>query len=45
MDSSVALKDEIWFLRICHHISNVLYTAVGVLQQADTLNVCHISVV
>ena len=25
MDSSVSLKDQIWFLRVCHHISNVLY--------------------
>jgi len=26
MDSSVSLKDQIWFLRVCHHVSNVLYT-------------------
>jgi len=25
MDSSISLKDQIWFLRLCHHISNVLY--------------------
>jgi hypothetical protein len=25
MDSSVSAKDEIWFLRVCHHISNALY--------------------
>jgi len=25
MDSSVSLKDHIWFLRVCHHVSNVLY--------------------
>jgi uncharacterized CHY-type Zn-finger protein len=25
MDSSVAPKDEIWFLRVCHHISNAVY--------------------
>ena len=25
MDSSVSLKDEIWFLRMCHHISNAVY--------------------
>ena len=25
MDSSVSSKDEIWFLRLCHHISNVVY--------------------
>ena len=27
MDSSVLLKDQIWFLRVCHHVSNVLYYA------------------
>jgi hypothetical protein len=25
MDSSVSAKDEIWFLRVCHHVSNALY--------------------
>ena len=25
MDSSVSPKDEIWFLRVCHHISKALY--------------------
>ena len=25
MDSSVSPKDEIWFLRMCHHISNSVY--------------------
>jgi hypothetical protein len=25
MDSSVAPKDEIWFLRVCHHVSNAVY--------------------
>jgi len=25
MDSSFSLKDEIWFLGVCHHISNVVY--------------------
>jgi len=25
MDSSVLPKDEIWFLLVCHHISNALY--------------------
>jgi hypothetical protein len=25
MDSSVSEKDEIWFLRMCYHISNELY--------------------
>ena len=27
MDSSVSQKDEIWFLRVCHHISNTVYQA------------------
>jgi hypothetical protein len=27
MDSSVSPKDEIWFLRVCHHISNAVYTS------------------
>jgi len=27
MDSSVSPKDEIWFLRVCHHISTGLYTS------------------
>jgi hypothetical protein len=26
MDSSVSPKDEIWFLRVCSHISNAAYT-------------------
>jgi hypothetical protein len=25
MDSSVSPKDEIWFLPVCHHISNAVY--------------------
>jgi len=25
MDSSVSPKYEIWFLRVCHHISNAVY--------------------
>ena len=25
MDSSVSPKDQIWFLRVCHHISNAVY--------------------
>jgi len=30
MDSSVSPKDEIWFLRVCHHISNAVYTPLNV---------------
>jgi len=29
MDSSVSLRDQIWFLRVCHHVSNVLYICTG----------------
>jgi hypothetical protein len=29
MDSSVSPKDEIWFLRMCHHISNAIYSRTG----------------
>jgi hypothetical protein len=25
MDSSFSPKDEIWFLRVCHHITNAVY--------------------
>jgi hypothetical protein len=25
MDSSVSPKDETWFLRVCHHISDTVY--------------------
>ena len=28
MDSSFSPKDEIWFQRVCHHISNAVYLAV-----------------
>jgi hypothetical protein len=27
MDSSVSPKEEIWFLRVCHRISNAVYKA------------------
>ena len=33
MDSSVSPKDEIWFLRVCHHIANAVYLfTVGMMQ-------------
>jgi len=28
MDSSVSAKDEIWFLRVCHHVSNAVYVVM-----------------
>jgi len=31
MYSSVSPKDEIWFLRVCHHISIGLYYSINVL--------------
>ena len=34
MDSSISPKDETWFLRVCHHISNAVYTLAFVLQQS-----------
>jgi len=34
MNSSVSLKDQIWFLRVCHHVSNVLYNVVVVVVAA-----------
>ena len=30
MDSSVSLKDQIWFLRVCHHVPKELYMCAGV---------------
>jgi hypothetical protein len=29
MDSSVSPKDEIWFLRVCHHVSNAVYIRIA----------------
>jgi hypothetical protein len=28
MDSSISPKDEIWFLRVCHHISKAVYQQI-----------------
>jgi len=36
MDSSVSRKDEIWFLRVCHHISAGVYLTS--LQHSRTMN-------
>jgi len=30
MDSLVLLKDKIWFLRVCQHVSNVHYKLLDV---------------
>jgi len=32
MDSSVSPKSEIWFLHVCHHISNAVYITVDTLE-------------
>jgi len=51
MDSSVSPKDEIWFLRVCHHISNAVYHKIiqrdSVLLAYDTVSqdVCDVSIV
>jgi len=29
MDLSVSAKDEMWFLRVCHHISNAVYFEIN----------------
>jgi len=34
MDSSVSLKDQIWFLRVCHHVSNELYRVLSGVKAA-----------
>ena len=31
MDSSVSAKNEIWFLGVCHHVSNALYSSGAAL--------------
>ena len=35
MDSSVSQKEEIWFLRVCHHISNAVYSEYFLLSQRN----------
>jgi len=37
MDSSVSPKDEIWFLRVCHHISTGLYLFLWVVKSCAGL--------
>jgi len=38
MDSSVSPKDEIWFLRVCHHILTALCNTTGCLLLKKTRN-------
>jgi hypothetical protein len=45
MDSSVSLEDEIWFLRVCHHISNAGYNVafrVLPLDLASMIRIRHL---
>ena len=35
MDSSVSGKDEIWFLRVCHHVPHELYVIVTLEKQVS----------
>jgi len=37
MDSYVSPKGEIWFLRMCHHISNAVYHVTVTLSEAGEL--------
>ena len=34
MDSSFSAKDEMWFLRVCHHVSNALYYQPSIVTRA-----------
>jgi hypothetical protein len=40
MDSSVSPKEEIWFLRVCHHISNAVYHPRSLVTQTLVLMTC-----
>ena len=37
MDSSISLKDQIWFLRVCHHILFSLYLVFVVDLESDVM--------
>ena len=44
MDSSLAPRDEIWFLRVCHHISNAFYikaSRMGKNTEVPVFNFCR----
>jgi hypothetical protein len=38
MESSVSLKNEIWFLCVCHHISNTVYCSAQQILEALFFN-------
>jgi hypothetical protein len=44
MDSSISLKDQIWFLRVCHHVSNVLYIRFlcAAQRSGQSIKNCHV---
>ena len=42
MDSSVSAKDEIWFLRVCHHISNAVYRILAVRDQSPPATLANV---
>jgi hypothetical protein len=39
MDSSVSPKDEIWFLRMCHHISNAVFLMMAETHPSKQMNI------
>jgi len=41
MDSSVSPKDKIWFLRVCHHISNAVYLSSNATFQVGLQATCY----
>jgi hypothetical protein len=38
MDSPVSPKDDIWFLRVCHHISNTVYLVFTAVSLVSNIN-------
>jgi len=45
LNGSISSKDEIWFLRVCHHISTGLYLSDIILQQHNHNMHGHICIV
>ena len=41
MDSSVSLKDQIWFLCMCHHVRNVLYLVADTFADDTAILTVH----
>jgi hypothetical protein len=40
MDSSVSPKEEIWLLRVCHHVSNAVYPGYAKLRAPHFVDRC-----